>query len=77
MLSRITCKFKKGNQDTLSNKIKQTFNFVNLTYAESNTNRLLLNSLQIDVVQINATVHHLSKELRTLILDRNILVMMF
>ena len=27
----------KGNQDTHSNQIKQTFNFINLTYAESNT----------------------------------------
>ena len=32
----------KGNQDTPSNQIKQMFNFINLTYTESNTNRLLL-----------------------------------
>ena len=64
----------KGN---LSSQIKQTFNFVNLTYAESNTNRLLLSSLQEDIVQINSTVYHLSKELKALILDRNFLVIMF
>ena len=64
----------KGNQDTLSNQIKQTFNFVNLTYTESNTNILLLNSLQKDIVQINTTVHHLSKEHTALILDRNFFI---
>ena len=35
----------KGNQDFLSTQIKQTFNFVYLTYVETNTNRSLLNSL--------------------------------
>ena len=64
----------KGNQDTLSNQIKQTFNFVNLTYAELNTNRLILSSSQRDIVQINTTVHHLSKELIALILDRNFFI---
>ena len=54
----------KGNQDILSNQIKQTFKFVNITYAESNTDRLLLSSLQKDIVQINTTIHHLSKELK-------------
>ena len=66
----------KGNKDTLSNQIKQTFNFVNLTYTESNTNRLLLSSLQKDIVQIISTVHHLSKQLKALILDRNFFVLM-
>ena len=66
----------KGNQDTLSNKIKQMFNFVNLAYAESNTNRLLLSSLQKDIVQINSTVHCLSKESKALILDRNFFIIM-
>ena len=61
----------KGNQDTPSNQIKQMFNFINLTYTESNTNRLLLSSLQKDIVQINTTVHCLSKDLKALILDRN------
>ena len=51
----------KGNQDTLSNQIKQTFNFVNLTYAKAITNRLLLSSLQKDIIQVNTIVHHLSK----------------
>ena len=27
----------KGNKNVLSNQIKHTFNFVNLTYVESNT----------------------------------------
>ena len=67
----------KGNQDTLSKQIKQPFNFVNLTYAESNTNRLLLSSLQKDIVQIITTVHFLSKELKALILDRNFFMIMF
>ena len=62
----------KGNQDTLSKQIKQPFNFVNLTYAESNTNRLLLSSLQKDIVQIITTDHCLSKELKALILDRKL-----
>ena len=67
----------KGNQDTLSSQIKQIFNFVNLTYAESNTNRPLLNSLQKEIVQINTTVHCLSRELKALILDRNFFIIMF
>ena len=44
---------------------------------ETNANRLLLNSLQKDIVQINATVHHLSKEIKALIYDRNIFITMF
>ena len=70
-------KILKGKQDTLSNEIKQTFCFVNITYAESNTNRLLLSSLQKDIVQINTTFHHLSKELKALILDRYFFIIMF
>ena len=35
----------KGNQDILSNQIQKTLNFVNLTYAEIDTDRLLLRSL--------------------------------
>ena len=66
----------KGNQDTLSNKIKQMFKFVSLTYVESNTNRLLLSLLQKDIVQIHSTVHCLSKELKALILDRNFFTIM-
>ena len=60
----------KGNEDILSKQIKQTFNFVSLTYVETDTNRLLLKPLQKDVVQINSTVHHLSKELKVLIYNR-------
>ena len=67
----------KGNQDILSNKIKQTFNFVNLTYVKTDTNRLLLKSLQKDIVQVNSTVHHLSKELKALIYNRNLFIIMF
>ena len=55
----------KANQDTLSTQIKETFNFVNLTYVETNTNRLLLSSMQQDIVQTNSTFHHLSKELKS------------
>ena len=50
----------KGNQDILSSQIQKTFTFVNLTYAETGKNRLVLKSLQKDIVQINSTVHHLS-----------------
>ena len=67
----------KGNQDIISNQIKQTFNFVNLTYAETNTNRILLNSLQKDIVQINATVHCLSKEVKALIYDKDFFMIIF
>ena len=54
----------KENQDTMSSQIQKTFNFVNLTYAEMVTNRLLLRSLQKDIIQINSTVHCLSKEIK-------------
>ena len=57
----------KENQDILSSQIqKKTFNFINLTNAETDTNRLLLKSLQKDIIQINSTVHHLSTELKGL-----------
>ena len=49
------------NQDILSDQIQKTFNSVNLTYAGTNTNRLLLRSLQKDILQVNNTVHLLSK----------------
>ena len=52
------------NQDVLSDQIQKTLNSVNLTYAETNTHRLLLRSLQKDVLQGNNTVHQLSKELK-------------
>ena len=67
----------RGNQDTLSNQNKQTFNFVSLTYAETNTNRLLIKSLQKDIDQVNTTVHHLSKERKALIYIRNLFIIMF
>ena len=40
----------KGNQDILSSQIQKTFNFVNLTYTETDKNRLLLKSLQKVIV---------------------------
>ena len=67
----------KGNQDILSSHIQKTFNFINLTYAETDTNRLLLKLLQKDIIQINRTVHHISKELKVLIHDRNLFIVMF
>ena len=66
-----------ANQDCLSTRMKETFNIVNLTYAEANTNILPLCSLQQDIVQINSTVHHLSKELKAVILDRNFFIILF
>ena len=59
----------KGNQNIL-----KVFNFVNLTYAKTDTNRMLLKSLQKDIVQIKSTVHHLSKELKALIHNRNFFI---
>ena len=47
------------NQDILSSQIKKTFNLINLTYAKTDTNILLLWSLQKDILQIGSTVHHL------------------
>ena len=35
----------KGNHDILSSQIQKTFNSINLTYTETNTNRLLLKLL--------------------------------
>ena len=55
----------KENQDVLRSHILKTFNFVNFTYREIGTNRLLLRSLQKDLLQINS-VYHLSKELKAL-----------
>ena len=54
------------NQDILSSQKQKTFNFVNLTYSETDTNLLLLRSLQKDIPQINITAHNLSKELKAL-----------
>ena len=67
----------KENQDMLSSQIQKTFNFVNLTYMETDTTRLLLKSLLKDIMQVNSTVHHLSKELESLFHDRNFFVIMF
>ena len=47
------------NLDMLNSQIQKMFNFVNLTDAETDTNQLLLKSLQKDILQINNTVHHL------------------
>ena len=66
----------KGNQDILNSEIPKTFNFVTLTYAETDTNRLFLKLLQKDIIEINSTVHHLSKELKALIDDRNFFIIM-
>ena len=65
------------NQDVLSSQIQKTFTFVNLAYAETNTNRLLLSSFQKDILQVNNTVHCLSKELKILFHDRNFCITMF
>ena len=69
--------FLKAIQDTLSSQIEDTFNFVNLTYVETNTDRLFFSSLQQDIVQINSTVHHLWKEVKVPILDRNFFIILF
>ena len=58
------------NQDIISIQIQKTFNLVNPTYAETNSNRPLLRSLQKDILQVNNTVHHLSKELKVLFQNR-------
>ena len=55
----------KENQNILSSQIQKTFSFVNLTYVETDTKRLILKSLQKDILQINNTAHHLSKELKS------------
>ena len=44
---------------------------------ETDTNRLLLRSLQKDIIQINITVPCLSKELKALVHDRNFFIIMF
>ena len=65
------------NQDILSSQIQKTFNFVNLSYVETDTNQLLLKSLQKDILEINSTVHPISKELKALFYDRNFFIIMF
>ena len=44
---------------------------------ETDTNGLLPKSLQKDILQGNSTVHHLSKELKSLFHDWNFFVIMF
>ena len=44
---------------------------------ENDTNRLLLKSLQKDIIQINSIIHHLSKELKVLFHERNFFIVMF
>ena len=46
----------KENQYILSSQIQKIFNFINLADTETDTNRLLLRSLQKDIIQINSTV---------------------
>ena len=60
----------KENQYILNRQTEKTFNFVNLTYVETDTNSLL-KSPQKDIFQINSTVHCLSKELKLPFHDRN------
>ena len=67
----------KENQEILSSQIQKTFNFINLPYTETDTNRLLLRSLQKDVLQINSTVHCLSKEVKAPFHDSNFFIIMF
>ena len=67
----------KETQDILSSQIQKTFNFINWTCAETDTNRLLLTSLQKDTLQINSHIHCLSKELTTLFHVRNFFVIIF
>ena len=67
----------KGNQDILGSQIQKPFNFFNLTYMETDTNRLLIKSLQRNIVQINSTVHHLSKDLKALIHNRKVFIVLF
>ena len=51
--------------------------FIPCYVSPHNTNRLLLKSLQKDIFQINSSVHHLSKELKSLFHNRNFFVIMF
>ena len=37
-------------QDSLNSQVQKTLHFINLTYAETKTNRLLLKSLQTDIL---------------------------
>ena len=77
MLLKIIWQYKKKNKDILSSQVQKTFNFVNLTYAEIDTNQLLIRSLQKDILHINSTVNCLSKELKALFHDRNFFIIMF
>ena len=52
------------------------FNFVNLTYMETDNNGFP-RTLQKDILQINSSVYHLSKELKALFHDRNFFIVMF
>ena len=65
------------NEEILSSQIQKTFNFVSLTYTETNNNQLLLKSLHKDILQINSTVHCLSKELKAPFHGRNFFIIMF
>ena len=66
----------KGNQNILSNQIQKTFTFVILPYTDTGKNRLILKSLQQEIVK-NSTVHCLSKEHKAPIQDRNFFIIMF
>ena len=65
------------NQDILTSQIQKTFTFVNISYEETSINRLLLRSLQKDILQVNNTVHCLSKELKRIFCNRNFFITMF
>ena len=67
----------KENQDILSSWIQKTFNSINLTFVEADTNRLLPTLLQKDILQMNSTVHCLSKELKLCFHDENFFVIIF
>ena len=66
----------KQNQDILNSQVQKTFNFINLTYKETDTNRLLLKYLEKDILQIYSTVHCLSKELKSLFHNKNFFAIM-
>ena len=67
----------KENQDIFSSQIQKTLNFMKLTYVEIDTNRLLLMTLQKNILQINSNVHCLSKELKVLFHNKNFFIIMF
>ena len=64
------------NQNVLSSQIQKTFNFVNLAYAETNTNRLLLSSLQKHILQENSSPTPIERAKSTFY-DRNFFITMF